>query len=78
VLSHSEAADRWQGRTGWVHEAVLAEEKSLAGATVYASGPPAMVEAIRHDFPKAGLALDELHFDSFDYAPDSAARRARG
>ena len=78
VLSHGEAADRWQGRTGWVHEAVLAEEKTLAGATVYASGPPAMVDAIRHDFPKAGLALDELHFDSFEYAPDSAARRARG
>jgi CDP-4-dehydro-6-deoxyglucose reductase len=78
VLSHAEATDRWTGGTGWVHEAVLAEEKSLAGATVYASGPPAMVDAIRRDFPPAGLPTDELKFDSFDYAPDSPARRIGG
>lgn len=75
VLSHAEADDRWMGRKGWVHEAALAEEKSLADATVYASGPPAMIDAIRHEYPKAGLAADELHFDSFDYAPDSPARK---
>ena len=77
VLSHAEPADNWSGRTGWVHEAVLAEEKSPAGATVYASGPPAMVDAIRHEFPKTGLPSEELLFDSFDYAPDSAARGAQ-
>jgi CDP-4-dehydro-6-deoxyglucose reductase len=69
VLSHAEASDRWHGRTGWVHEAVLAEEPALATATVYASGPPAMIEAIRRDFPQAGLPQAELLFDSFDYAP---------
>jgi CDP-4-dehydro-6-deoxyglucose reductase, E3 len=78
VLSHAETADQWSGRTGWVHETVFAEEKSLAGATVYASGPPAMVDAIRRDFPRAGLPPDELLFDSFDYAPDSVARRTAG
>ncbi len=77
VLSHAEPADRWTGRKGWVHDAVLAEEKALGGATVYASGPPAMVDAIRAEFPKLGLPQDELLFDSFDYAPDSTARSAK-
>lgn len=72
VLSHAEPADNWSGRKGWVHNAVLAEEKSLGGATVYASGPPAMVNAIRVEFPKLGLPQEELLFDSFDYAPDAA------
>lgn len=77
VLSHAEPADRWTGRKGWVHDTVLAEEQSLAGATVYASGPPAMIDAIRAEFPQRGLAQEELLFDSFDYAPDWAARGAK-
>ena len=77
MLSHAEPADRWTGRKGWVHDTVLAEEQSLAGATVYASGPPAMIDAIRAEFPQRGLAQEELLFDSFDYAPDWAARGAK-
>jgi len=74
VLSNVEADDPWPGRKGWVHDAALVEEGSLAQATVYASGPPAMIDAIRHGYPKADLADGELLFDSFDYAPDSQAR----
>jgi len=74
VLSHAGAGDGWSGRQGWVHEVALAEEPSLLDATVYASGPPAMVDAIRREFPRAGLPAAELFFDSFDYAPDSQAR----
>ncbi len=54
---------------GWVHEAVLARHPDLSGFEVYAAGPPAMVEAIRAQFPSRGLAAGRLHFDSFDYAP---------
>jgi CDP-4-dehydro-6-deoxyglucose reductase len=43
----------------------------LAPFDVYAAGPPAMVEAIRATFPIRGLSEERLHFDSFDYAPDS-------
>jgi CDP-4-dehydro-6-deoxyglucose reductase len=78
VLSHAEPADAWKGATGWVHEVALAQERSFADAVVYASGPPAMIDAIRHDYPKAGLAAGDLLFDSFDYAPDSPARRIGG
>jgi CDP-4-dehydro-6-deoxyglucose reductase len=59
-------------RTGWVHEAVLADFPSLAAFDVYAAGPPAMVEAIRASFPSRGVSEDRLHFDSFDYAHDSS------
>ncbi|MGH8314065.1 MAG: 2Fe-2S iron-sulfur cluster-binding protein [Steroidobacterales bacterium] len=76
VLSQPEPADAWKGAAGWVHEIALAQERSFADAVVYASGPPAMIDAIRHDYPKAGLAAGDLLFDSFDYAPDSPARLA--
>ena len=63
----------WTGRTGLVHEAALAELADLANCDVYASGPPAMVEAIRHSFVERGLPRAQLFFDSFDYAPDTLA-----
>jgi CDP-4-dehydro-6-deoxyglucose reductase len=66
VLSEASAAHH---RTGWVHEAVLADHPSLAAFDVYAAGPPAMIEAIRATFPAHGVSEDRLHFDSFDYAP---------
>jgi CDP-4-dehydro-6-deoxyglucose reductase len=76
VLSGPVAADAraWSGRTGPVHQAVLDEIADLAAFDVYASGPPAMIEAIRHEFPARGLPREQLHFDSFDYAPDTLAR----
>jgi len=70
VLSH--APDAGDGlRRGWVHEAVLADRPDLSQHEVYAAGPPAMIEAIRATFPAHGLFCGDLHFDSFDYAPDS-------
>jgi CDP-4-dehydro-6-deoxyglucose reductase len=73
VLSEIDDGMEWLGRRGWVHQAVLSEEGSLANATVYASGPPAMIDAIRRDFPGTALPAGELFFDSFEYAPDSQA-----
>ena len=59
---------------GLVHEAVLREHPDLTGHDVYASGPPAMIEAIRTQFAAHGLPRSQLFFDSFDYAPDSQGR----
>jgi CDP-4-dehydro-6-deoxyglucose reductase len=59
---------------GFVHEALLAEHPDLSGFDVYASGPPAMIEAIRVGFASHGLPREQLFFDSFDYAPDTLAR----
>jgi len=73
VLSEPQAGDA-QSRTGLVHEAALAElGDDLSQYDVYASGPPAMVEAIRHSFIERGLPRGQLFFDSFDYAPDTLA-----
>jgi CDP-4-dehydro-6-deoxyglucose reductase, E3 len=68
VLSHAPPEDGWQGRTGWVHDAVLADYPDLSGHEVYASGPPPMVESIRARFPTHGLLEDRLHYDSFEFA----------
>ena len=65
--------DAWSGRTGWVHTAALEDQTQLlASIDVYASGPPAMVEAVRHEFVARGLPASQLFFDSFDFAPDTA------
>jgi CDP-4-dehydro-6-deoxyglucose reductase, E3 len=61
-------------RSGWVHEAVVADHPDLSAFEVYAAGPPAMIEAIRTTFPGAGLSPERLYFDSFDYAPDFVPR----
>jgi hypothetical protein len=36
---------------------------------------PAMIEAVRSEFGRRGVAAARLSFDSFDYAPDSPARQ---
>jgi CDP-4-dehydro-6-deoxyglucose reductase len=71
VLSEAstEEVEHEHRRTGWVHDAVLADYPNLGAVEVYAAGPPAMIEAIRGTFPARGLTNDRLHFDSFDYAP---------
>jgi CDP-4-dehydro-6-deoxyglucose reductase len=72
VLSNPAADARWTGRTGVVHEAVLADlGDRLAGFDVYASGPPAMIDTVQHEFTARGLPREQLFFDSFDYAPDT-------
>ena len=80
VLSGPPADDAtpWTGRRGFVHAAVLADHPDLAGFDVYASGPPAMIEAIREEFPRHGLPREQLFFDSFDYAPDTLAKLQAG
>jgi CDP-4-dehydro-6-deoxyglucose reductase len=60
-----------------VHTAVLEDYPDLARVEVYASGPPALIEAMRGDGARHGLTADRLHFDSFEYAPDALARMRR-
>ncbi|MDZ7810968.1 MAG: hypothetical protein U5L11_13995 [Arhodomonas sp.] len=70
VLSEPDPADGWQGRTGFVHEAVLADHPDLSAYDVYMSGPPPMIDAARTAFLVHGLDPDHLYFDAFDYAVD--------
>ncbi len=71
----SEPSADWRGAAGFVHEAVLAGVADLARYDVYASGPPAMIEAVRRRFTAAGVDPSRLWFDSFDYAPDTLERQ---
>jgi CDP-4-dehydro-6-deoxyglucose reductase, E3 len=72
----SEASAGWSGLSGYVHAAVLGCAEPLGNCEIYASGPPAMVEAVRREFPLGGADSARLYFDSFDYAPDSPARQS--
>jgi len=74
VLSNPHALDDWQGRTGWVHAAAVEDHPQLASYDVYASGPPIMVESVRHQFIENGLPPEQLFFDSFDFAPDTTEK----
>lgn len=67
VLSQPRPEDAWTGRTGYVHEAVLADFTDLSGYQVYACGAPAMVEAARRDFIARGLPEDEFFSDAFAF-----------
>lgn len=73
VLSDPSAT--WAGRSGWVHEAVMRDFDALQPYDIYASGPPAMIEAVRQEFPVRGADPARLFFDSFDYAPDTLERQ---
>jgi CDP-4-dehydro-6-deoxyglucose reductase, E3 len=68
VMSEPSPADDWQGRRGWVHEAVLEDYPSLKEVDVYAAGPPPMIAVIQELFPAHGLAKGRLFFDSFEFA----------
>jgi CDP-4-dehydro-6-deoxyglucose reductase len=64
----SEPNDDWQGRTGFVHSAVVEDFTDLSKFDIYVAGPPPMVDAAKADFIKHGLPEDQLLFDSFDFA----------
>lgn len=63
----SEPDGDWRGRTGWVHEAVVADYPDLSGHEVYMSGPPPMIAAGKSAFLDHGLPGEHLFSDSFEY-----------
>lgn len=75
VLSEPQPEDRWSGRAGLVHLAVLEDYPDLSGYQVYCCGAPAMVEAAHRDFVAAGLPPEEFFSDAFTYAPPSPPKK---
>jgi len=69
VLSHPSPEDAWTGRTGLVHEAVLADYADISGYEVYCCGAPQMVEAAHIGFTARGLPEGEFFSDAFTFAP---------
>lgn len=70
VLSEPKPEDHWTGRTGYVHEAVMADFTSLVNFEVYASGPPAMVYAGRDAFLPLGVNQEHYYSDAFEFSND--------
>lgn len=71
VLSEATPEDAWTGRTGFVHQAVMADLPDLSGHQVYACGVPIMVESAQRDFSaRCGLPPEEFYADSFTSEAD--------
>ncbi len=66
VLSDAGTEDAWTGRTGLVHQAVMADFPDLSAHDVYACGAPAMIEAAQRDFvARCGLPDTAFYADAF-------------
>jgi CDP-4-dehydro-6-deoxyglucose reductase, E3 len=71
VLSDPLPGDAWQGRTGFVHQAVLDDFEDLSGYQVYACGAPAMTDIAKQTFvAERGLPEDEFYCDAFTPSVD--------
>ena len=71
VLSEAKAGDDWRGRSGFVHQAVMADWPDLSGHEVYACGAPVMVDAARRDFiARCALPPEAFFADSFTSEAD--------
>jgi CDP-4-dehydro-6-deoxyglucose reductase len=71
VLSEPRPEDQWTGRTGLVHQAVMADLPDLSGHQVYACGAPIMVDSARRDFvARCHLPEGEFFADSFTSEAD--------
>jgi len=77
VLSEPKPEDSWTGRTGFVHQAVMADLPDLSGHQVYACGAPVMVDSAQHDFvERCGLPAEEFYADSFTSEADKHGQTA--
>ncbi|MFW8566429.1 CDP-6-deoxy-delta-3,4-glucoseen reductase [Orrella sp. 11846] len=74
VVSNGLPEDNWEGRTGFVHQAVLDDHTDLSAYEVYACGNPAMVESARKTFSAQAQLPEEAFFmDAFTPADDANA-----
>ncbi|MCW8929843.1 MAG: CDP-6-deoxy-delta-3,4-glucoseen reductase [Gammaproteobacteria bacterium] len=66
----SDTDENWNGRTGYVHEAVLADFDDLSQFDIYTCGPPVMIKSAEQSFQEKGMKKDQFFYDSFDFAND--------
>jgi len=71
VLSDPEPEDNWDGKIGFVHQAVLNHYPEMNNFAVYMAGPPQMISSARDAFIPAGLSFEMLYYDSFEYSSDA-------
>ncbi len=76
VVSDAQPEDGWVGRTGLVHQAILADFADLSDYSVYACGSVAMVQAAQPALVEHGLAADQCFSDAFFAAAPGAKQEA--
>lgn len=67
----SQPSDGWEGRTGHVQDAVLADFDDLTGYELYACGHPDMVYSAKDALVAKGMDPDHCYSDAFEWAKDS-------
>lgn len=67
VLSEPGPEDAWDGRTGFVHDAVATDYPDTSGLDLYAAGPPVMVRAVRDAVVAHGLPEARFYSDPFEW-----------
>ncbi|MCG2585720.1 CDP-6-deoxy-delta-3,4-glucoseen reductase [Massilia sp. TS11] len=73
VVSDAQPEDQWQGRSGFVHRAVMDDHPDLSGYQVYACGAPIVVDSAKRDYvAQCGLPADEFYADAFTSEADLA------
>ena len=66
VVSDALPEDAWQGRTGFVHRALMEDFPDLSGYQVYGCGAPIVVESAHKDFTtQCRLPDDDFFSDAF-------------
>jgi len=71
VVSEAESKDNWNGRTGFVHKAVMEDIPNLANYNIYACGSPIMINSAYEDFIKlCNLPKENFYSDAFTTAAD--------
>ncbi|MCZ2496749.1 2Fe-2S iron-sulfur cluster binding domain-containing protein [Xylophilus sp. Kf1] len=71
VVSQALPEDGWNGRTGFVHQAVLDDFADLSGYQVYACGAPIVVESAQKAYvEQRGLPADGFFADAFTSEAD--------
>jgi CDP-4-dehydro-6-deoxyglucose reductase len=73
VISNALPEDHWDGRTGFVHQAVMHDLTDLSGYQVYACGAPVVVDSAKRDFvAQCHLPEEEFYADAFTSEADLA------
>jgi len=68
VLSQPSA--QWQGRSGYVQDAIMADFDDLSEHAIYLCGSPAMINDARRQFVERGADADFIYADAFNLQHD--------
>ena len=69
VASEASEEDEWNGRHGFLFEALIADKDQLINSEIYISGSPTMVYSTVDALLENGFEEKNIHSDVFEYAP---------